>query len=149
MIAALAFVQAAVSVSTLPAWVVAALLWSNGFMVAGLFALISRQKGIDTIKLGLEAQITGARTAVEALVRTESAARASEINSFRADRSQIILDFSGRVSALEREVVGTNGLSAQVLRIGKGVESLVSLFLRHGQKMGIDAADIRELEEHR
>jgi hypothetical protein len=122
----------------LPAWAIAFLLWSNGFLVAALLALVIRQKGIDTLKLGLEAQITGARTAVEAQVRSEA-----------TNRNQTYLDLHGRLEKIEGQIGGKNGLTTAVDRIGAGIDALISLFLRHGEKMGIDTNDLRALEEHR
>lgn len=122
----------------LPAWAVAALLWSNGFMVAGLFALISRQRGIETIKLGLEAQITGVRVAIEAFVRIE-------IAKWNTDREQLSL----RMDRAEWDLFSPTGLGAQLQKGADGVTALVTLFLRHGQKMGVADEDIRELESHR
>ncbi len=122
----------------LPAWAVAFLIWSNGFMVAGGVALIVRQKGIESLRLALEAQISGARAALEAKIQSE-----------KNDRNQVLINLESRVAKVEGQIGGKNGLTEAVERIGAGIDALISLFLRHGEKMNIDTADLRALEEHR
>lgn len=135
--------QALTGTMALPLWLQLFLVWTNGIMLTALGAVILRNRDILALRGKIDQDVTGVRSAIRA-----------EIDLKLTQREQTIGLHGTLIEKLSREVFGTNsdgegGILKKLDEMSVGQNALISLFVRHGEKMGIDVEDLRNLEAHR
>lgn len=117
----------------LPIWAVVMLIWLNGLMLAGMGALVLRM----IQERATDAQITGARQAVEEQIRT---------NDTRY--GQLRLTSDGRLDVLERELFGLdgdNGIRGNSKAMRGQVNAIMIVLRRLAESASIDTKEIDAL----
>lgn len=124
---------------TLPEWVWLFLAWSNGALFVFVLSLLSRASTLATLKTERDGALNGLRADLTAQITTHDARRDEAKTELRRELDEMRLVLFG--------LDNKNGMRGDLKRVRADVSALVAVFLTNGERLGLDVAELRELNQ--